>query len=115
MVRTKSYIVYERNAKQKISDLQTAPKMHVLCIIKYASLPGCLSLKVNAPQYFKEKPSESQHYTLKRITILLSGHYIMAAFFKKVEFNIDVYKQCTELVFFFLCVSSWLWYLEFLF
>jgi len=26
-----------------IADLQTAPHMHVLCMIKYASLPECFS------------------------------------------------------------------------
>lgn len=45
VARTKCYIGYERNARQKMSELQTAPKMCVLCTTAYTS-PEWLCLKL---------------------------------------------------------------------
>lgn len=90
-----------------MSELHTA-KTQTLSTTRHTSSPERLSLKVNAPQHFKKKGIWIEHYTHKEITILLSEPCVIAAFKKKVELNIDVYKQCTELVVFFFLLCQFL-------
>lgn len=76
-----------------MSDLQTAPKMCVLCMIAYTSSPEWLCLRLLSA--LRKSHLTTLHPQGKTYFITWAlGH---GSFFKnKIEFNIDVHKQCIE-------------------
>lgn len=80
-----------------MSDLQTAPKMCVMCMIEYTSSPEWLSLRLLGA--LRRSHLTTLHPQGNDCFIIWAvGH---GSFLKnKLEFNIDVHKQCIEYGFF---------------